>query len=265
MKSNRNRFEALLSARQASDFHGILRTMMDIKDRILYEDNHLIIVNKLSSEIVQGDKTGDETLGESIRRMIKIRDRKPGNVFLGVTHRLDRPTSGIVIFAKTSKALSRMNKVFREHDLKKIYWAVLETSPPDEEGTWTDYLRRDRSKNRSYLCKPGDRDAQKAQLSYKIICRSRPYVLAEIDLLTGRHHQIRAQFSGRGFPVRGDVKYGARESGNSSSISLHARSVSFTHPVSKEPLLVTAPVPRNDLLWRELEDAVTAGKAKTDE
>jgi len=239
--------------------------MTDIKDRILYEDNHLIIVNKLSSEIVQGDKTGDETLGELIQRFIKIRDKKPGNVFLGVTHRLDRPTSGIVIFAKTSKALSRMNKVFRDHDLKKIYWAVLEKSPRELEGTWTDFLRRDRSKNRSFLCDQRTQNAQKACLSYRIICRSNSYLLAEIDLMTGRHHQIRAQFSERGCPVKGDVKYGAPDTGQVGSIYLHARYVSFVHPVSRELLTVTAPVPGDNLLWQELEEAAAKGKAKTHE
>jgi 23S rRNA pseudouridine1911/1915/1917 synthase len=158
-----------------------------------------------------------------------------------------------------------MNKIFRDHDLKKIYWAVLESSPPEEEGHWSDYIRRDREKNRSFLCDSSRKDSQKATLSYRTICRTRLYVLVEVDLETGRHHQIRAQFSGRGCPVKGDVKYGAREANRNSGIHLHARQITFIHPVSQEALVVTAPVPRDDLLWQELEEAVLQGKLKTNE
>lgn len=237
--------------------------MADISERILYEDNHLIIINKLSSEIVQGDKTGDETLAETVQRFIKKRDGKPGNVFLGITHRLDRPTSGIVIFAKTSKALSRMNRLFRDHEVRKTYWAVLQGSPEKEEDRWTDHLRRDRKKNRSFVCKPSVRDAKKAVLSYRVLCRSDRYVLAEVDLETGRHHQIRAQFSARGCPIKGDLKYGSKRSNPGGGIHLHARRVRFVHPVSKEALELSAPVPRDDLLWQEFEEAVASGRRKT--
>ena len=237
--------------------------MSDISDRILYEDNHLIIINKLSSEIVQGDKTGDKTLAETVQSFIKKRDRKPGNVFLGITHRLDRPTSGIVIFAKTSKALSRMNQLFRDHKVRKTYWAVLQGQPEKENDRLTDHLRRDRKKNRSFVCKPTVRDAKRAVLTYKLLCRSDNYVLAEVDLETGRHHQIRAQFSSRGCPIKGDLKYGAKRSNPGGGIHLHARMVRFVHPVSKEALEVSAPVPRDDLLWQEFEEAVTAGKGRT--
>ncbi len=231
--------------------------------RVLYEDNHIIIVNKLCSEIVQGDKTGDETLAETVQAYIKKRDKKPGNVFLGITHRLDRPTSGIVVFAKTSKALSRMNKLFRDHEVRKSYWAVLEGSPSEEEARLTDYLWRDKKKNRSYISKPDRRDAKKAILSYKVICRSKNYVLAEVDLETGRHHQIRAQLSGRGWPIKGDLKYGAKRSNPGGGIHLHARRVQFIHPVSGEPVDACAPVPRTDVLWQDLEEAVERGESRT--
>ena len=231
--------------------------------RVLYEDNHIIIVNKLCSEIVQGDKTGDETLAETVQAYIKKRDKKPGNVFLGITHRLDRPTSGIVVFAKTSKALSRMNKLFRDHEVRKSYWAVLEGSPSEEEARLADYLWRDKKKNRSYISKPDRRDAKKAILSYKVICRSKNYVLAEVDLETGRHHQIRAQLSGRGWPIKGDLKYGAKRSNPGGGIHLHARRVQFIHPVSSEPVDVCAPVPRTDVLWQDLEEAVERGESRT--
>ncbi len=221
--------------------------------RVLYEDNHLIIVNKLSSEIVQGDKTGDETLCETVQAFIKDRDDKPGNVFLGVTHRLDRPTSGAVIFAKTSKALSRMNALFRDHGVAKSYWAVLYPGDLETEGRLTDYLWRDQKKNRSFVCDKGKKDAKKAVLSYKIIARSERYLLAEIDLETGRHHQIRAQFSFRGCPVKGDLKYGAKRSNPGGGIHLHARRVRFVHPVSGKEIDVTAPVPADDPLWQDLE------------
>lgn len=234
-------------------------------ERVLYEDNHLIIVNKLCSEIVQGDKTGDTTLAESVQAFIKKRDNKPGNVFLGITHRLDRPTSGIVIFAKTSKALSRMNKLFREHGVKKSYWAVLQSSPAEGEARLVDYLWRDQKKNRSYVCDESKKDAKKAILSYKIICRSKNNTLADIDLETGRHHQIRAQFSSLGCSIKGDLKYGAKCSNPGGGIHLHARRVSFIHPVSAESINVTAPVPRDDILWQDLEETVLRGDSRTGE
>ncbi|MBF9018492.1 RNA pseudouridine synthase [Oceanispirochaeta sp. M2] len=234
-------------------------------ERVLYEDNHLIIVNKLCSEIVQGDKTGDTTLAESVQAFIKKRDKKPGNVFLGITHRLDRPTSGIVIFAKTSKALSRMNKLFREHGVKKSYWAVLQSSPEEGEARLVDYLWRDKIKNRSYVCDESKKDAKKAILSYTIICRYKNYVLADIDLETGRHHQIRAQFSSLGCSIKGDLKYGAKQSNPGGGIHLHARRVSFIHPVSAESINVTAAVPRDDILWQDMEEKVLRGDSQTGE
>jgi 23S rRNA pseudouridine1911/1915/1917 synthase len=239
--------------------------MLAIKDRILYEDNHLIIINKASSEIVQGDKTGDETLGEKVQKYIKIRDEKPGNVFLGVTHRLDRPTSGLVVFAKTSKALSRMNVLFREHHLKKTYWAILEKAPRKDAAQLVDYLRRDRNKNRSFCCDSGRDDAKKAVLSYEVLNRIGSETLVEVDLETGRHHQIRAQFSGRGCPIKGDLKYGAKAPNSNGSIHLHARKIVFVHPVSKVEITVVAPVPRNDILWQEFETNSAREKTGADD
>lgn len=234
-------------------------------DRVLYEDNHLIIVNKLCSEIVQGDKTGDTTLAESVQAFIKKRDKKPGNVFLGITHRLDRPTSGIVVFAKTSKSLTRMNKLFREHGVQKSYWAVLQSAPEEGEGHLVDYLWRDKKKNRSFVCDSGKKDAKKASLSYKIICRSKKNTLVDIDLETGRHHQIRAQFSSRGCSIKGDLKYGAKSPNPGGGIHLHGRRVRFIHPVSGDVIDITAPVPKDDILWQELEETVLRGESKTGE
>ena len=230
----------------------------DISQRILYEDNHLIIVNKECSEIVQGDKTGDEPLCDTVGAFIKKRDAKPGNVFIGIPHRLDRPTSGIVIFAKTSKALSRMNELFRRNEVHKTYWAVLGGCPSAGEDTLTDYLRRDRKQNKSYTCSAGRKDAKKAVLSYKILHFTGRYALAEVDLHTGRHHQIRVQFSSRGYTIKGDLKYGASRSNPGGGIHLHARRVTFVHPVRKEAVDVTAPVPPDDKLWAELEKEALA-------
>ncbi|MDC7234217.1 MAG: RNA pseudouridine synthase [Spirochaetales bacterium] len=256
---------SLSGARQFARFRAILILMMYVMDdeRVLYEDNHLIIVNKLSSEIVQGDKTGDTTLAESVQAYIKKRDGKAGNVFIGITHRLDRPTSGIVIFAKTSKGLSRMNKLFREQGVSKSYWAVLQKAPPEEEGRFEDYLWRDKRKNRSYVGEKGKKDAKRAALSYKVLCRSENYTLAEIDLETGRHHQIRAQFSARGCAIKGDLKYGAKRSNPGGGIHLHARRVRFIHPVKGEPVEVTAPVPKDDILWQDLEQTVEKGESRS--
>ncbi len=226
--------------------------MSGVEERILYEDNHLIILNKESSEIVQGDKTGDPSLGDAVKEYIRIRDKKPGNVFLGLSHRLDRPTSGLVVFAKTSKALSRMNALFRDKAVSKIYWAALEQAPPEPEGQFCDFLRRDRKKNRSFVCKAGAKDAKKGVLSYKVLCRSSHYVLVQIELETGRHHQIRAQFAARGCCIKGDLKYGARRSNPGGGIHLHARQIFFIHPVSQKEILVTAPLPAKDNLWQDL-------------
>ena len=221
---------------------------------VLYEDNHLIIVNKAVSEIVQGDKTGDEPLPETIKRYLKEKYNKPGNVFCGVTHRLDRPVSGVVVFAKTSKALERMNKLFAEHkDIKKRYWAIVCGTPKDIEGTLKHYLVRVEKQNKSYAYDKEKPNSKLASLSYKLIARGDRYSLVEVDLHTGRHHQIRCQLATMGCPIKGDLKYGAPRSNPDGGISLHARSIEFIHPVSKEPINISAPVPK-DNLWNALTE-----------
>lgn len=219
---------------------------------VLYEDNHIIIVNKTVSEIVQGDKTGDKPLSEIVKEWLKEKHDKPGNVFLGVTHRLDRPVSGIVIFAKTSKALSRLNEMFRTKQIKKTYWAITKNAPKNTEGTLRHYLIKNEKQNKSYaydMEKPG---TKLATLHYKLIGHSEKYNLLEVDLETGRHHQIRCQLAKMGCFIKGDLKYGADRSNPDGGISLHARKVSFIHPVSKELIEVTAPVP-DDTLWKALQ------------
>lgn len=219
---------------------------------ILYEDNHIIIVNKAPGEIVQGDKTGDVPLSEVVKEYLKEKYNKPGNVFCGVTHRLDRPTSGVVVFAKTGKALSRLNDMFRNGEVDKTYWAVVKDRPPKEEDQLTHYLVKNEKTNKSSAFETEKPHTKKAVLHYRLISASQNYNLLEIDLETGRHHQIRAQLSKIGCPIRGDLKYGAARSNPDGSISLHARSISFIHPVSKEKIMVTAPVPK-DNLWRAFE------------
>ncbi|GAB6012175.1 RluA family pseudouridine synthase [Viscerimonas tarda] len=222
---------------------------------VLYEDNHLIIVNKTCSEIVQGDKTGDKPLSEVVKEWLKEKYNKPGNVFCGVTHRLDRPVSGIVIFAKTSKALSRLNEMFKTKEIKKTYWALVKNTPEKEEATLTHFLVRNEKQNKSYACEVEKANSKKAILSYKLIARLDKYSLLEIDLQTGRHHQIRCQLAKIGSPIKGDLKYGAERSNPDGGISLHACKVSFIHPVSKELIEVTAPVP-DDKLWQMVEKSV---------
>lgn len=219
-----------------------------IKPRILFEDNHIIIVNKLTSEIVQGDKTGDKTLGDSISAYIKTTYNKPGNVFLGVVHRLDRPTSGAVIFAKTSKALSRLNTMFRDNEVKKIYWAVADAMPPDEKGVLEHYLLKNQKQNKSYAQKKAVEGSKLAKLSYTVVKATDRYYLMSIELHTGRHHQIRAQLADVGCRIKGDLKYGSPRSNPGGGIHLHARSLSFKHPVSKEQIDIIAPTPK-DPLW----------------
>ena len=221
--------------------------------QILYEDNHIIVVSKTSGEIVQGDKTGDKTLCDSVKEYIKEKYAKPGNVFLGIAHRLDRPVSGIVIFAKTSKALSRLNNMFRDGEVHKLYWAITQNMPQKEEDTLTHWIVRNEKQNKSYAYdreKPG---SKKAMLHYKVISSTDNYTLLAVNLMTGRHHQIRCQLSAIGCPIKGDLKYGSRRSNNDGSISLHARKVEFVHPVSKQPMSIEAPVP-DDRLWREISD-----------
>lgn len=219
---------------------------------VLYEDNHIIIVNKTTSEIVQGDKTGDKPLSETVKEWLKEKYNKPGNVFCGVTHRLDRPVSGIVVFAKTSKALPRLNKMFQEKDIKKTYWAISKNAPKEPIGTLTDYLVRNEKQNKSYAYDTEKPNSKKAILHYKLIAKSDKYNLLEVDLETGRHHQIRCQLAKIGCVIKGDLKYGANRSNPDGGISLHARSISFMHPVSEKLIEVTAPVPE-DNLWKAFE------------
>lgn len=222
---------------------------------VLYEDNHIIIVNKTVSEIVQGDKTGDKPLSEIVKEYLKEKYNKPGNVFCGVTHRLDRPTSGIVVFARTSKALSRLNDMFKNKEISKTYWAIVKNTPKQPEGTLKYYLVRNEKQNKSYAYDTEKPNSKQAILHYKLIARSDKYSLLEIDLETGRHHQIRCQLAKIGSPIKGDLKYGAERSNPDGGISLHARKISFIHPVSKELIEVTAPVPE-DNLWQALEAIV---------
>lgn len=218
---------------------------------VLYEDNHIIIVNKTTSEIVQGDKTGDKPLSETVKEYLKEKYNKPGNVFIGVTHRLDRPTSGIVVFAKTSKALPRLNDMFKNKEVSKTYWAIVKNVPKQTEDTLKHYLVRNEKQNKSYAYDNEKPNSKLAILHYKLIARSDKYNLLEIDLETGRHHQIRCQLAKIGCPIKGDLKYGAERSNPDGGISLHARKISFIHPVSKELIEVTAPTPE-DNLWKAL-------------
>lgn len=220
--------------------------------QVIYEDNHIIIVNKTSSEIVQGDKTGDTPLSEIVKQYLKEKYNKPGNVYLGVTHRLDRPVSGIVVFAKTSKALPRLNEMFKNGEVKKTYWAIVKNCPKETEGELIHYLVRNEKQNKSYAYDKEVSNSKKAILHYKLIGHSQNYYLLEVDLKTGRHHQIRCQLAKMGCPIKGDLKYGAQRSNPDGSISLHARRIRFIHPVSQEMIDIEAPVP-NDSLWRGLD------------
>lgn len=219
---------------------------------VVYEDNHLIVVNKTSSEIVQGDKTGDEPLSETVKRYIKEKYAKPGEVYLGVVHRLDRPVSGLVVFARTSKALSRLNEMFRSAEVKKTYWAIVKNLPAPPEGDAVHYLVRNEKQNKSYAYEKEVPHSKKAMLHYKLIGRSQNYFLVEVDLQTGRHHQIRCQLAKLGCPIKGDLKYGSARSNRDGSISLYARSICFVHPVSKKKVELTAPLPP-DPLWNSFE------------
>jgi len=216
--------------------------------QVLYEDNHLIAVNKRAGDIVQGDKTGDTPLSDIVKQYLKTRHNKPGNVYLGVAHRLDRPTTGIVVFAKTSKALPRLNKLFAEKDAKKTYWAVVNNMPDKENDTLIHWLKRNPKQNKSYGHIKEVPDSKKAILDYKVIKYLDRYFLLEIDLKTGRHHQIRAQLAAIGCAIKGDLKYGADRSNKDGSIHLHARSLSFIHPVKKELLQLIA-APPEDSIW----------------
>ncbi|MGM9845890.1 MAG: RluA family pseudouridine synthase [Muribaculaceae bacterium] len=225
---------------------------------ILYEDNHIIIVNKRPGEIVQGDKTGDTPLSETIKAFIKQRDAKPGNVFLGVVHRLDRPVGGAVIFAKTSKALSRLNDMLRNGDIHKTYWAISRNMPPLRADTLTHYITTVERNNKSYASLKPSAAAKEARLRYRLIASGDRYYLLEVELLTGRKHQIRVQLSAIGCPIKGDLKYGDKRSNTDGSISLLARRIVFTHPVSGKRIDVTAPVPQTDNLWQALADSAAS-------
>lgn len=223
---------------------------------VLYEDNHIIAINKKVSDIVQGDKTGDTPLSDFVKLYIKEKYNKPGNVFVGVTHRLDRPTSGVVLFARTSKALARLNEMFKQkQDIQKTYWAIVKNKPTNENGQLKNYLIKDIKKNKSFVCDKTKNGAKEAILDYKLISQSDKFNLLEIELHTGRHHQIRAQLSNIGSPIKGDLKYGFSRSNPNAGINLHARKIKFIHPVSKEKIEITAPVP-NDKLWKFFEQNV---------
>lgn len=222
---------------------------------VLYEDNHLIAVNKKAGELVQGDDTGDQPLPDRVKSYLKEKFNKQGNVFLGVVHRLDRPTSGIVVFARTSKALSRMNDLFRHRETQKTYWALCEDRPAIPEGKLVDYLAKNPKQNKSYVVGPKHPKAKKAELSFRLLASLDRYHLIEVDLHTGRHHQIRAQLAAMGCIIKGDLKYGAKRSNPGGNISLHARRLSFTHPVQKENLTLTAPCPA-DKVWQAAENTM---------
>lgn len=216
---------------------------------IVYEDNHLIIIYKHSGEIVQGDKTGDVPLSEDVKCYLKEKYQKPGNVFLGVVHRLDRPVTGLVVFAKTSKALTRLNKMFRDGEVHKTYWAITKNLPPQSEGTLTDWLVRNEKQNKSYAYDHEVPHSKKAILKYRLIGQSDHYCLLEVNLMTGRHHQIRCQLAHMGCPIKGDLKYGAQRSNPDGSICLLAHHVEFVHPVSKQLISLDSPLPE-DKLWQ---------------
>lgn len=220
---------------------------------VVYEDNHIIIVNKSCSEIVQGDKTGDKPLSEKVKEYLKDKYAKPGNVFCGVVHRLDRPVSGLVVFAKTSKALARLNNMFKDKEVKKTYWAIVADKPRNDEAVLEDYLVKNERQNKSYAHPNPVQGSKKAILDYRVIGKSDRYYLLEVHLHTGRHHQIRCQLANIGCPIRGDLKYGARRSNPDGGISLHARHIEFVHPVSHITVSVTASVP-DEGVWKAFKD-----------
>ncbi len=225
-----------------------------IEQQILYEDNHLLIINKNVGQLVQGDKTGDESLLDTIKNYIKIRDHKAGNVFLGLVHRIDRPTSGLVIYAKTSKALSRLTQMVKNREIKKTYWAVVPKEIVPQSQRLVHYLKKNEKNNKAIIfTKPTD-GAKESILTYQIIKMLDNYQLLEVDLETGRHHQIRAQLSKIGVPIKGDLKYGSPRSNANGGISLHARKLEFIHPVTKESISITAPIPQTDSIWRACGD-----------
>ena len=218
---------------------------------VLYEDNHIIAINKKSSDIVQGDKTGDTPLNEIVKHYIKIKYNKPGDVYLGTIHRIDRPVSGVVLFAKTSKALERLNKMFKEKTIQKTYWAIVKNKPEKNTDHLIHYLRKNTKNNKSSAYIQPKGDAKKSELKYKLVHEFNNFYLLEVTPYTGRHHQIRVQLSAIGCPIKGDLKYGFNRSNKDASISLHARKIEFIHPVKKEPVSITAPANKSDNLWEE--------------
>jgi len=220
---------------------------------ILYEDNHLIAVNKKSSDLAQGDRTGDESLDTRVKKYIAEKYKKPGEAFLGVIHRLDRPVSGVLLYARTSKALERLNEIFRTRDVRKIYLAVVKERPPEDEGNLDHFLKKNEKQNKSYVYDTEVKGSKEAELSYRLLGHSERYYLLEVDLHTGRHHQIRAQLAAAGCPIKGDLKYGSKRSNEGGGISLHARSISFIHPVRNEQVTVVAQPP-DEKIWKLFAD-----------
>ena len=224
-----------------------------MKIEVLYEDNHIIAVNKPSGALAQGDKTGDVPLVEHVKAYVKKKYNKPGDVFMGIPHRIYRPTSGILLFARTSKALSRLNEMFKNKDIQKTYWAVVKNMPPKQEDTLVHYLLKNSQKNKSVAKSAAFGKALRAELTYALVGKSNTYCLLEVHPKTGRHHQIRVQLSSIGCPIKGDTKYGFQRPNEDKSIHLHARRIEFIHPVSKAPIDITAPVP-NDVVWKAFEN-----------
>ncbi|MCK9414103.1 MAG: RNA pseudouridine synthase [Prolixibacteraceae bacterium] len=231
--------------------------MQEKKLLILFEDNHLIAINKRCGDIVQGDKTGNSPISEEVKTYLKEKYHKPGNVFLGVTHRLDRPTSGVLLFARTSKSLSRMNELFKnEGEIRKTYWAVVDVKPDPVEATLEHWLVRNEKQNKSFAYRQEQKESKKASLTYRYIASSDRFHLLEIELHTGRHHQIRAQLATIGIHIKGDLKYGFPRSNKDGGIHLHARTIRFVHPVTLEQVIITAPVP-NDPVWQFFEKSAS--------
>ncbi len=225
-----------------------------LESQIIFEDNHILVINKKAGQLVQGDKTGDEPLLDSLKNFIKAKDNKPGNVFLGLVHRIDRPTSGLVIYAKTSKALSRLTQMVKNREIKKTYWAIVAKEMIPQSQRLVHYLKKNEKTNKATVFTKPTEGAKEAVLTYHVIKILDNYQLLEIDLETGRHHQIRAQLSKTGVPIKGDLKYGSARSNPDGGISLHARKLEFTHPVTKEKIELVAPVPENDKVWEACEN-----------
>ena len=232
--------------------------------KVIYEDNHLIIVNKAPGEIVQGDKTGDKPLSEILKEYVKSKYNKPGEVFLGVVHRLDRPVSGVVVFARTSKALARMNSLISSREIQKTYWAIVKGAPSEPHGHLVDYLWKNETQNKSYIVPETHKGALRAELEYTLLAKGKDYSLLEVNLMTGRHHQIRVQLSAIGLIIKGDLKYGSARSNPDGSIHLHARKVEFLHPVKQTPMIVEA-MPPKERMWMIFKDLWDKGSERLSE